>query len=709
MLEQYAALLKLQRERGPPSKSSINRNAEAFNAKDGQNTLRLLATCRKRLTGRDYRKLRRVFAELETWFNVKHPVQNHHWLLLGMVRASKPDDALRWILAMPQSYGIQPGIQDWNVVLSGFSKAQRKSVNDSKRKEATSTESFQEAWRHLLESGVQPDAISYNIHLRALFSQEDHIDLQELSGLVRDMQTRRIQPDIATWSTLLEGYTSRNDLEPAREAYEQLAATPNNLDTIAWNSRLAYVGHFFGSAAVWEEWERWQSSPNRPEPDDYTFAHFLRHSTTDLSAASDPVQAARDELDLISERCALHPSPWGCATFIHRLLASTDDMSLGYQRALDFYNSIIFGPDAVMPHSLMVDPLLERLIQLESLPDKLLQAQRLFESLADGVEEGFAPDVGVCHATLRICEESGHQGVQYAFSVLDHMRQDHLTFDKAETVLQHMKGLMKASGSYQGAFKSYSWMRALDPTQLDTAAYNKILTTFSFLDFSNSNTPTSADSETSKIAPQFFLEILKDMRSTGQAPDTITYTLLLEYYSRRYKRADQIRRLHDIIKVDLQYDPDIRLHNALIVAYGYVGDYSAAVRVWQGLMANRHRPNMGITHATISAILDVCGFSGSKATAWRIFQSIRQNHFSIQMNKRNWDTWVECLGRLGCLPDACDVVERDMVDLADGDTADILFKFARRAGPEAHEQVRSRMAAARPDLLAAAPPARDAS
>lgn len=687
LLQQYASLLKIQRQRGPPAQST-SQQSNTLSVKDGQGLLRLLATCRKKLTGNDYRRLRRVFSELETWFGVKHPVQNHHWLLLGMVRANKADDALRWILAMPQTHGIQPGTQDWNVVLSGFNKPSR-----GRRKTVSPIEQFRDAWQHLLQSNVNPDAITFNIYLRALFGQEE-LNISDISAVLQDMQARSITPTTSTWSTLLEGYTARNHLEQATEAYNNLKLSID-LDTIAWNSILAYAGHFHGAASVWREWEEWQNLDDPPEPDDYTFAHFLRHGAKDVLNSPEPVQAALDELNSISERCAIHPSPWACAAFIQRLLSCSSDPEQGFRLALDFYHKVIFGPGAIMPHSVMVNPLLERLLEIGP-SDQLSQAIRLFDSLSEGVEEGYAPDVGVCHSVLRICEQSGPPGVEYALSVLDHMRQEHLTFERIETALEHTDGLMKASGSYQLAFKAYSWMRALDPTQFDTEAYNKVLTTFSFLDFSSSASNPAA----AKIAPQFFLEILKDMRSSGQSPDTITYTLLLEYYSRRYKRADQVRRLHDIIKVDLQYDPDIRLHNALIVAYGYVGDYNAAFRVWQSLMANRHRPNMGINHATISAILDVCGFSNSKAKADHIFQSI-QNDRSLPLNKRNWDTWVECLGRLGCLEQACGVVEKDMADMADLDTADILFKFARRAGPTVHQQVRDKMQASRPDLLAA--------
>lgn len=693
-LQQYTSLLQHQKSKGP-SVSSDAQNQETLSHKDGQAALRLLATARKRLTGRDLRRLRRVFGELETWFGVHHPIQNHHWLLLGMVKAGKPLDALRWIQSMQHAHNISPGVQDWNVVLSGFvpSGSRRK----KNRPANFSFDAFEQAWSHLLNSGTQPDIISFNIHLRGLFALNT-VEQDRINECLQDMQRRKVKPTTNTWTILLEGYTSLDDPQRAEDALHELKAS-KSLDTVAWNTILASVGHLHGSSAVWQQWAEWQASSAPPEADEFTFAHFVRWSTRDVFKSDDPVQAAIEELESASSRCAIRPNPWGCATYIQRLLDGASDPAQGYQLAYSLYQKLIFGPDAVLPHSAMINPLLERLVQLQDLPDRLSQAQRLFDTLSEGVDEGYAPDVGVCHSILRICEQAGPAGVEYALAVLDHMREDHLVFDKQETVLEHLKGLMQAAGSYQLAFKAYSWIRAVDPTVLDRVAYNRILTVFSFLQFTPAGPTSSTSATTSKISPQFFLEILKDMRKSGHSPDTVTYTLLLEYYSRHYQRADQIRRLHDIIKVDLQYDPDIRLHNALIVAYGYVRDYPSAIRVWQNLLANRHRPNMAINHATISAVIDVCGFSGRRQLADQVWKSIQNDRY-IQPNKRNWDTLVECICRLGSLDDACDIaLGEEMAHLVDSDTVDILMKFSRRAEGERPQQTAERIRGARPDLL----------
>lgn len=684
--KQYSAVLQQQKISGPVNADSDSQ-AERLSAKDGQAALRLLASSRKRLAGSDFRRLRRIFTELETWFGVKHPVQSHHWLLLGMVRAKKAEDALRWIQAMPQSHRIQPGVQDWNVVLSGFSAAHG---SKRRRREVPSLARFEDVWQNMLRAGIQPDIVSYNNYLRAVFAQ-DPVPVDSIAKVREYMSKANVKPTTHTLSILLEGYTAMDNYDQARDICKQLLQSAA-LDTAAWNSVINFSGHFEGAAAVWKQWQAWQSSVNPPEPDAYTFSHFVRYSELRLLDAANPVQAALDELKTISERCDLDPSAWSCADLIQRILALNSDASRTLAMATELYHQVIFGPEAIMPHSAMVNPLLERLLAIES-PDRLQQAQRLFATLQNAEEEGYAPDLGVCHSMLRICETCGPPGVEAALGILDYMRDQRIAFDKAETVVEHVEGLFGACDSYPLAFKAYSWIRSVDPAILDRGAYNRILTAFSFIQLPASNSSAGG----SQVAPQFFLEIIKDMRSSGHGPDTITYTLLLEYYSRRYRRADQIRRLHDIIKVDLQYDPDIRLHNALIVAYGYVGDTTAAVRVWQALMANRHRPNMGINHATNSAIIDVCAFSDNRRLADQIWKSIKTDKH-IQPNKRNWDTWIECLGRFQALDEACDVVLQEMGSSADHDTVDILLKFAKRA--DMYESTFERLSKERPELVA---------
>ena len=71
------------------------------------------------------------------------------------------------------------------------------------------------------------------------------------------------------------------------------------------------------------------------------------------------------------------------------------------------------------------------------------------------------------------------------------------------------------------------------------------------------------------------------------------------------------------------------------------------------------------------------------------------------MNRRNWNAWIECLGRLGRLEEAFDVVSEGMrieenLELPDEEAVKILLSFAAKAGKV--DEIRERLHQRFPEL-----------
>lgn len=104
-------------------------------------------------------------------------------------------------------------------------------------------------------------------------------------------------------------------------------------------------------------------------------------------------------------------------------------------------------------------------------------------------------------------------------------------------------------------------------------------------------------------------------------------------------------------------------------------------------------------------MIDTCGWdksSDAKLRGRRIWNDV-ESRLGIRKNKKNWDTWVECLCRWREVDEAMEVVFGEMGKegrpRADRDTLEHLLKFARSVDEDKWEEVRARLGRERPDLF----------
>ncbi|KAE8207406.1 hypothetical protein CF327_g7350 [Tilletia walkeri] len=262
--------------------------------------------------------------------------------------------------------------------------------------------------------------------------------------------------------------------------------------------------------------------------------------------------------------------------------------------------------------------------------------------------------------------------------------------------------------------------------------------------------------------PELVISIFWDMLQSGASPPPPVYTNLLHYYTRLVKASRQkiwasserdasddggsqskeleyiqdhqrrliaseaISSLHKLIHLDINLEPDLPLINALMNAYGHLGQIHDVFQIWQSLVNLSGGSKMSLSDQgeekkggqgqrgvggkvtnrmdarSVAIVLDACGFAPSlpfsrarSVVAWarhrdRLAMSLALDDTSspsiassgsasgsipptsppppspdFLMSKGAWDAWLECLCRRGHVREAFEVFTREMVPILD--------------------------------------------
>jgi pentatricopeptide repeat protein len=627
----------------------------------------------------DYRLLRRMFYDAERLFGHPRRIRHYYYMLLGMTTSGHREEALEWLKDMRSNADVYPGIRDYDTVLDAYA-------------DATGEEGTAEILRLIREDGHDLGINTYNILIKGHLARGH---TAKAMAALDSMREGGIEPDIYTLTTLLDGLFSCGDFENAEKVKRMLLGMgAERIDTVARNVLVKLAGAnggFEGALKELREWRRLlDDGGTEAAPNEVTVRTLVQVESTPLA-----LEGARSLLRLVEEEIGVFGDPFAYSILLLRVLSQDVDSSIG--EALEFYEDAKNA--GVVPDVAMLQTLIHRLTtggtpddDAESIKRNHTTAKALYEDLvnASSTHREATPDIRICNDLLFSCSRA--KDVPFSFALLESMETEGIAFD-ARTLTNHAVALMKASGNYLDAFNAYSRLHSLDKTILDRQGFHRIISTF--LDLPNKREePTLQKGRRTvpAMAPAaHFIELLVDMRYAGIAPDTVTYTLVLKYYTQAADPdVESIRRIHDIIKLDTQHDPDIRLLNTLMRAYSLAGDHIAALNIWQMLLVN---PALGLNAVSVDIALDTCGHAGLSRQAHAIWHARRRDRFPL--TKKNWDTWVECLGRLREFAEASKVVFEEMgtdgIPAADSKTFAILFSQLRlREGPlgRALEQTR---------------------
>ncbi|KAI0639593.1 hypothetical protein C8Q77DRAFT_1214105 [Trametes polyzona] len=280
-----------------------------------------------------------------------------------------------------------------------------------------------------------------------------------------------------------------------------------------------------------------------------------------------------------------------------------------------------------------------------------------------------------------------------AASLLEDMRKFRLHLDP-QTASSFLILLMNTSRTPEEALSMYRLIaRPDDPSKwvyFNEEAYVATLDAFCKL-------PTWPDGIPSV---QLYFGIIADMRKRGLPLGPKVYTIILGQMARlataatevdnssaRAAIAQAIAAVHNHLTVNPSFTPDTALWNQLMDAYQRAGCFPEAFRIWQTLFASGT-----FNAASVSVVLDACAFARAYDSAVRVYGALSAVGFP--MNVKNWNTYLECLCRLGRLDEAMKVLCLEMTGREDvepdKESARILLKFAINANREGEVRTRLR-------------------
>ncbi|KAF9486296.1 hypothetical protein BDN70DRAFT_869771 [Pholiota conissans] len=205
------------------------------------------------------------------------------------------------------------------------------------------------------------------------------------------------------------------------------------------------------------------------------------------------------------------------------------------------------------------------------------------------------------------------------------------------------------------------------------------------------------------IVTEFF-SIVQDMRLAKVPITNAVYNTFLHAvgvtgtrikHTGQLKRLiDSTRRVHDFLTLDASITPDATLWNQLMNTYQRLGCFAEACRLWEVMYLTGR-----FDQISINIMLDACGFMGNLRVARSMLTKLEKARINLDL--RNWNTWVECLCRTGRFEEAIDVVLvkiRQNGYEPDLQSVRVLLKFARKLPMQGANVVRARVEEGLPNL-----------
>lgn len=406
---------------------------------------------------------------------------------------------------------------------------------------------------------------------------------------------------------------------------------------------------------------------------------------------------------------------------IHWSLLISNNVRAGkLQEALDIYEeSKLRG---ITPDAAMVSPLIHSLCRSSFGPPQEANIDRalsLYQDLraavpleessspqrASHLEHSAGPDQDIYATLLRglATAKSSRHYMDVAKELMDDMTARNCAQDDSSTVSSIIVLHMRNSSSIEEALEVYRRLKS----SLDEKGYTTVLSAFCKLRFGESIQIPSL---------RGYFEMVKDMRLAGLNITIEVYTILLhqlglvatqiqeakhpDVAAFRDKLILTTRRTHDLLTLDASLSPDAILWNQMIDTYQRLGCFADAYRVWEMMyLSGQFDPT------SVSIIFDACGYAGAYSVAKRIIKRLVRDDYQFSLH--NWNTWLECLCRLGKLDEAVQVLCGEGEGLPKGAQLDtesvkIVFKFAK--GERREVEILRHVKRQLPDLWITLPP-----
>ncbi|PFH49698.1 hypothetical protein AMATHDRAFT_147092 [Amanita thiersii Skay4041] len=629
----------------------------------------------------DLQRIEDILQDMPSVFGTEPSLDIHTAILRALREHGNLHTMQRWLQTLPTRPGkFLPNLEQFHLLLEACA-------------EFGSFKQMRNIVLSMRKAGCKPSIDTFKLLIQARWdfaSREGRVPhLIVFSTVLEDMKREGLPYDQSVSDLLFIGYTERGMpgyAEEIQTAYCHIfpeALTPEQEQIAAWNTKLSQVAQTRGIEAAITTFQTLQREGCTASPG--TVRSILRHS-----------RKVSDIL-LVEKRLDIK------ASVDHYSLLISNCVRIGYiDGAFTLYEASKSA--GLRPVAPLVAPIITSLCQTNSSTprsESLDKALRLYDDLAASNpltgkeiektsydEHSRGPDLNIYQNLLRGIAASAEFEKYYSVSqsLLQDMDVRGIPKTDSITATSIIVLHMRHSQDSSDALTAYETHRG----SLDEKGYAIVLNAYSKLTFGRGIHIPSLTG---------YFAIVRDMRRAGLPLTVEVYTILLRQLANIAAQLRQRERTHDLLTLDAGVSPDAIVWNQLMDTYQRLDCFGDAYRVWE-LMYLTGR----FDHVSVSIILDGCGYAGAWQVASEIRRKLIKDNFTF--NQHNWNTWIECLCRLGRLDDAVKVVCLEMgkngIVSPDVESVRVLHKFSGRF--KQRVQVLARLRQWLPDLWMSLPP-----
>ncbi|KAG5650995.1 hypothetical protein H0H81_010295 [Sphagnurus paluster] len=644
----------------------------------------------------DLQRIDEILRHMPSMFGINLTIDIHTVILRGLIKHGNDQTIHRWLRNMPsRPIPFTPTLEQFHMVLEACL-------------ETSPFRFIRHVIRTMRQTGRKPTTDTFKYLIRSRWdaaAQEEKVPhVYVFSSILDDMKMESMRYDASIEELLYKRYADLGFNKWAEQIQKEYRSrffddhSAQKQQDIDWNSQLSRTSESNGVRAAI------QLFFNKLKPQGCTASPEVLRALVRHSNSLEDLRKVEKELDV-----RLSVDHWSIVIANNVRVGNLPEAQSIYEQ------SKLAG---VVPDAALVHPLIKALCQSTTKSpseDSLDSALEIYRDLAKVAEpssttkESYAehsigPDAGIYHTLLRGIASSPNLTKYFpiAKDLLDDMEKHKISTSDSLTASSIIVLFMRRAETLSDALDVYYGLRS----SLDEKGYAIVLNAFCKLNFGDELHVPSLSS---------YFEIVKDMRRAGLEITIEVYTILLHQLAILATKSRNpavqapatlhdilvttTRRTHDFLTLDAAVSPDEQVWNQLMDTYQRLGCFGDAYRVWDTMYLSGR-----FNHVSVSIILDACGYAGAWQVAKKICTQLFRDRFSF--NLHNWNTWVECLCRLGKLNDALKVVCTEMgknqnTVLPDVELARILIKFARKDNQEA--VVLERLGKYLPELWAVLP------
>lgn len=612
----------------------------------------------------------KILADFPMLCGAEVGVTVYNVILRGLITNGNPQTIFNWLMNMPQKpKNMTPTLLQWHIFFEWCAKSGLVGV-------------LHQSVSKMHRSGRRPTIKTFEILFKALFDtgapikkMYDALDIMEHTSLTYDENFAKL---------LYDGFVKLGLADRAQEMrdnyWKRFSKRSRTTDPkmIEWTESIEREAENKGITAAVTLCKSLQKDGFKFTPHTLTLLIRRTHRL-------DHLRYAEAELHLK-------------ASIIQWAILISNAVRIGdLTGALSIYEESKSA--GITPGTPLVHPLVNALCTASSTLDDAAidRALELYKDLAEaapitqskqelqpsGHRHSSGPDANLYNILFRAFGASKNVKKYFpiAFSLLEDMEARNVELNSPLAVSSLAIVVMRCASSFDGALKAYKRIcKRSNAPPLDAKGYQAILHTLTQLSF--------GDHETLPSVWHYF-EVVKDMQKTGVEITAPVYTILLRHLAmlsaelppeERDALAAAVRRVHDHLTLDPSFTPDTVLWNQLMDSYQRVGLFAEAYRVWETLFITGR-----FNQVSVAIIIDACGF----ANAWPMAAQVclKLTKLGFKFNLRTWNTWIECMCRVGKLDDALKVVclemGKDQPNIApDVNTVKVLLSFAARTNQQ---------------------------